>query len=187
MLLGPRAQAVEDVPFITTPDRVTLAMLDLAGVCAGDHVIDLGSGDGRIVVTAARRHGATGLGVEIVPDLVERSRQAARAAGVADRVRFEVQDLFKTDLSAATVVTMYLTTEVNLLLKPTLRRLKPGTRIVSHDWDLGPDWPPDATRTLEVPEKTIGRDKRSQIHLWVVPWPDGSRLALPQPCPARSP
>jgi SAM-dependent methyltransferase len=183
------ARALEDVPFITTPDQVTLAMLELAGVCAGDHVIDLGSGDGRIVITAARRFGATGLGVEIVPDLVQRSRDAARVAGVSDRVRFEVQDLFETDLKPATVVTMYLTTEVNQRLKPVLRKLKPGTRIVSHDWDMGEgsDWPPDATLTLEVPEKAIGREKRSRVHLWVVPRADGSRLALPQPCRPRIP
>ena len=183
------AWALEDVPFITTPDRVTLAMLELAGVCTGDHVIDLGSGDGRIVITAARRFGATGLGVEIVPDLVQRSADAARAAGVADRVRFEVQDLFRTDLQPATVVTMYLTTEVNQRLKPILRGLRPGTRIVSHDWDMGEgsDWPPDVTLTLEVPEKAIGREKRSRVHLWVIPPTDGSRLALPQPCKPRSP
>lgn len=188
-VLHGKALAIEDVPFITTPDQVTLAMLELAGVCAGDHLIDLGSGDGRIVITAARRFGATGLGVEIVPDLVKRSREAARAAGVADRVRFEVQDLFETDLRPATVVTMYLTTEVNQRLKPVLRGLKPGTRIVSHDWDMGEgsDWPPDATLTLEVPEKAIGREKRSRVHLWVVPATDGSRLALPQPCKPRSP
>ena len=189
VLTSTTVQALEDVPFITTPDRVTLAMLELAGVCGGDHVIDLGSGDGRIVITAARRFGATGLGVEIVPDLVQRSREAARAAGVGDRVRFEEQDLFQTDLAPATVVTMYLTTEVNQRLAPTLRRLKPGTRIVSHDWDMGEgsDWPPDATVTLDVPDKAIGREKRSRVHLWVVPDADGRRLALPQPCKPRSP
>lgn len=183
------AQALEDVPFITTPDRVTLAMLELAGVCRGDHVIDLGSGDGRIVITAARRFGASGLGVEIVPDLVRRSLEAARAAGVADRVSFKVQDLFDTDLAPASVVTMYLTTEVNQRLAPSLRRLKPGTRIVSHDWDMGEgsNWPPDATLTLEVPDKAIGREKLSRVHLWVVPGADGRRLALPQPCTTRSP
>jgi len=159
---------VEDVPFITTPDHVTVAMLELAGVGARDHVIDLGSGDGRIVITAAKRFGATGLGVEIVPDLVTQSRESARRAGVAARTRFEVQDLFVTDLAPATVVTMYLLPEVNMALRPRLLALMPGTRIVSHDWDLG-DWAPDRTLTLAVPEKAIGREMLSRLHMWTVP------------------
>jgi SAM-dependent methyltransferase len=159
---------VEDVPYITTPDHVTVAMLELAAVGAKDHVIDLGSGDGRIVVTAAQRFGATGLGVEIVPELVAQSRVHARRAGVEARTRFEVQDLFATDLAPATVVTMYLLPEVNLALRPRLLALAPGTRIVSHDWDLG-DWTPDRTLTLAVPQKTIGLEKTSRLHLWTVP------------------
>jgi Methyltransferase domain len=159
---------VEDVPFITTPDHVTVAMLQLAGVGAKDHVIDLGSGDGRIVITAARRFGASGLGVEVVPDLVAQSREQASRAGVATRTRFEVQDLFATDLAPASVVTMYLLPEVNLALRPRLLALKPGTRIVSHDWDLG-DWAPDRTLTVAVPQKAIGREKLSRLHLWTVP------------------
>ncbi len=110
------AQA-EDVPYITTPDRVTAAMLDLAAVQAGDHVIDLGSGDGRIVIAAARR-GATGLGVEIDPRLVAESIANAKRAGVSARARFLEQDLFRTDLAPATVITMYLLPEVNLQLRP---------------------------------------------------------------------
>ena len=162
--------AADDVPFVTTPDTVTLAMLELAAVTPRDHVVDLGSGDGRIVITAARRFGASGLGVEIVPDLVRTSRERARAAGVADRVEFREQDLFATDLGAATVVTMYLLPDVNLQLRPRLLALAPGTRIVSHDWDLG-DWAPDRTVTVDVPEKALGRDKFSRVHLWIVPAP----------------
>jgi SAM-dependent methyltransferase len=158
----------EEVPFITTPDRVTLAMLQLAGVGPADRLIDLGSGDGRIVITAAKRFGARGLGVDIVPDLVARSLANARQAGVADRVDFRVQDLFDTDLAGFSVITMYLLPEVNLKLRPRLLALPPGTRIVSHDWDMG-DWPPDRTLTLDVPEKAIGLEKRSRLHLWVVP------------------
>lgn len=164
---GP-ARAQEEVPFVTTPDHVTLAMLELAELRPGEHLIDLGSGDGRIVITAARRFGARGLGVELAPDLVARSRANARAAGVADRVEFREQDLFKTDLSAAQVITMYLLPEVNLQLRPRLLQLAPGTRIVSHDWDLG-DWLPERSLTLDVPEKAIGREKRSTLHLWTVP------------------
>ena len=165
---GAPACAQGEVPFITTPDRVTLAMLQLAGVSAGDFVIDLGSGDGRIVITAARRFGARGLGVEIVPDLVQRSLENARAAGVAERVEFRVQDLFATDLARAQVVTMYLLPDVNLQLRPRLLALQPGTRIVSHDWDMGA-WAPDRSLTLDVPDKAIGQNKSSTVHLWVVP------------------
>ncbi len=161
------ARAQEEVPFITTPDNVTKAMLELAKVGAGDRVVDLGSGDGRIVITAARM-GATGLGVEIVPDLVAKSRDNARRAGVADRAEFRQQDLFDTSLEGVTVVTMYLLPELNLKLRPRLLAMPAGTRVVSHDWDMG-DWQPDRTVTLDVPDKTIGRDKRSNVHLWVVP------------------
>jgi hypothetical protein len=131
-------------------------------------VIDLGSGDGRIVILAAKRFGATGLGVEIVPELVQRSLENARTAGVADRVTFKVQDLFETDLSKATVVTMYLLPEVNLRLRPALLALKPGTRVVSHDWDMA-DWKPDQTTVVAVPDKTVGLEKSSKVHLWTVP------------------
>ena len=157
-----------DVPFVITPDNVTLEMLKLAKVGPKDYVIDLGSGDGRIVIEGARRFGARGLGVEIMPDLVRLSNANARAAGVADRATFREQDLFKTDLSAATVITMYLLPEVNLQLRPALLALKPGTRLVSHDWDMG-DWQPDQTVTVAAPDKPIGREKSSRLHLWVVP------------------
>jgi SAM-dependent methyltransferase len=161
---------MEEVPFITTPDNVTVSMLELAGVNSQDFVLDLGSGDGRIVITAARRFGARGLGVEIVPELVERSRRNAQAAGVADKAEFREQDLFKTDLTAASVITMYLLPAVNLQLRPALLGLTPGTRLVSHDWDMG-QWTPDRTWTVEAPAKYIGREKLSQLHLWVVPAP----------------
>ena len=160
--------AMDEVPFVVTPDNVTLAMLELAQVGPQDYVLDLGSGDGRIVILAARRFGARGLGVEIVPELVERSRRNATLAGVADRARFEQQDLFKTDLSVATVITMYLLQDVNLQLRPSLLALQPGTRIVSHDWDLG-DWRPDRSISVDAPDKPVGLDKRSRLHLWVVP------------------
>lgn len=163
------AQAmIEEVPFVTTPDNVTKAMLDLAGVGPDDFIIDLGSGDGRIVNAAAAHFGARGLGVELVPELVERSLASARKAGVADRVEFRVQDLFQTDLSRATVITLYLLPQVNLELRPRLLELRPGTRIVSHDWDMG-DWLPDETRVVDAPDKKIGREKISRLHRWVIP------------------
>jgi SAM-dependent methyltransferase len=166
-LAGPAA-AQDEVPFVTTPDAVTLAMLKLAGVGPADRLVDLGSGDGRIVITAARRFGARGLGVEIVPELVALSRANARAAGVADRAEFREQDLFTLDLAPFSVVTMYLLPQVNLQLRDRLLALKPGTRIVSHDWDLG-DWRPDRSVVVDAPDKPIGRDKTSTVHLWVVP------------------
>ena len=159
---------MEEVPFITTPDNVTLAMLEMAHVGPGDFVIDLGSGDGRIVIVAAKKFGARGLGVEIVPDLVKVSREHAANAGVADRVVFREQDLFATDLAQATVITMYLLPDVNLELRPKILALKAGTRIVSHDWDMA-DWTPDKTITLPVPDKKIGLEKSSKVHLWIVP------------------
>ncbi len=163
-----QAQAGEEVPFITTPDHVTRVMLELAGVSEKDFVLDLGSGDGRIVITAAKHHGARGLGVEIDPQLVERSRANAIKAGVADRAEFREQDLFKTDLGVASVITMYLLPAVNLQLRPLILNLKPGTRIVSHDWDMG-DWQPDRSRVVEVPDKKVGLEKFSRLHLWTVP------------------
>ncbi|NNU44368.1 SAM-dependent methyltransferase [Ramlibacter montanisoli] len=166
--LAAQAQVVDEVPFITSPDNVTLEMLRLANVGPGDHVIDLGSGDGRIVILAAKRFGATGLGVEIDPQLVERSLRSARDAGVAERVQFRVQDLFETDLSRASVITMYLLPEFNLKLRPLILGLKPGTRIVSHDWDMG-DWKPDVSSILPVPDKKVGLEKFSRVHLWIVP------------------
>ena len=168
-LLAPStSNGADEVPFITSPDHVTLEMLRIAGVKRGDHVIDLGSGDGRIVILAAKRFHATGLGVEIDPSLVRQSQDNAQAAGVAQSARFLEQDLFKTDLSGATVVTMYLLPEVNLQLRPGLLALKPGTRLVSHDWDMG-DWIADRSTVLQVPDKKVGREKSSKVQLWVVP------------------
>jgi SAM-dependent methyltransferase len=161
------ARAAEDVPFVVTPDNVTQAMVHLANIGPEDYVIDLGSGDGRIVIAAAKR-GARGLGIEIVPDLVEKSRANAKAAGVASRAFFREQDLFKTDLAPASVITMYLLPEVNLQLRPKILQLRPGTRIVSHDWDMG-EWQPDKSLTVDAPDKPIGREKSSKLFLWIVP------------------
>jgi hypothetical protein len=159
---------LDEVPFITSPDNVTLEMLQAARVGPTDHLIDLGSGDGRLVIVAAKRFEATGLGVDIVPDLVERSLRTAREAGVADKVTFKAQDLFETDLRPATVISLYLLPDFNLKLRPTLLALKPGTRVVSHDWDMG-DWKPDQTTVVPVPDKKVGLEKSSKVHLWVVP------------------
>ncbi len=166
-LVPPASGAVEDVPFVTTPDEVVVAMLELAGVKKGDYVVDLGSCDGRIVIAAAKRFGANGLGVEKDAALVARSIENARKAGVAEKVRFVRQDLFKADLTPATVVTLYLMPDVNLELRPLLLALKAGTRIVSHRWDMG-DWKPDRSITVET-TTARGMPGSSAVHLWVVP------------------
>lgn len=148
-----------DVPFVPTGERVVQAMLKLAAVDAGDVVYDLGSGDGRIVVAAARDHGAQAVGVEIDRVRVERAEAYAARAGVADRVSFIEYDLFHADFSPATVVTMYLLNSVNLDLRPRLlKELRPGTRVVSHDFDMG-DWTPD--RKLSAGGVSI--------FLWMIP------------------
>jgi len=165
----PLERPSEEVPYVRTAQVVVDKMLSIAGVRGSDFLIDLGSGDGRIVLTAAKRYGTRGLGVDLDTALVEQARASARKAGVADRVAFEKRDIFETDLRAATVVTMYLLPEYNLILRPKLlAELRPGARIVSHDWDMG-DWVPDARATVPVPDKPVGIRKESTVYLWIVP------------------
>jgi SAM-dependent methyltransferase len=152
-----------DVVFIATPEAVGGEMLKLASVTARDRVYDLGSGDGRVVIAAARDFGASGVGVEIDPQLVQASRDRAAGAGVAERTTFLWQDLFVTDLTAATVVTLYLRDDVNLRLRPKLlRELAPGSRVVSHDFDMG-DWRPDRIQRMRGPYRD------HTLYLWLVP------------------
>ena len=143
----PRAGAEEGAqipPFITTPDEVVERMLRLAATGPGDVVIDLGSGDGRIVIAAAKKYGARGVGIELDSDLIKQAKKNAQKAGVADKVAFIQGDLFKADLSDATVVTLFLSQSINQRIEPKLKReLKPGTRIVSHRFPMPPDWKPD--------------------------------------------
>jgi hypothetical protein len=146
-----------EVPYVPTPQVTVDEMLRLAGVGPEDFVIDLGSGDGRIVVTAAKKFGARGMGVDIDWRLVGQAEENARQAGVADRAKFVEQDLFLTDLGPATVITTYLLPFVMLKLRPRLLELKPGTRIVSHDFDFG-DWRPDRKTSV-----------RKNVFLWIVP------------------
>jgi len=168
---GTRAQSVlgEEVPYIRTPQVVVDKMLDLAEVGPDDFLIDLGSGDGRIVITAAQKRGARGFGVELDTSLVESSNEAARKAGVAARARFFARDLFDTDIREASVLTMYLLPHVNLQLRPRLlAQLKPGTRVVSHDWDMG-EWRPDAKAVVEGLAKPVMPISASTVYLWIVP------------------
>ena len=155
------------VPFVVTPEEIVERMLRMAEVKAGDTLVDLGSGDGRIVIAAARR-GAQAYGVDLDPELVKLATENARRAGVAERARFEVRDLFDTDLSKASVITFYLLPEINAKLQPRLLALKPGTRIVSHDGGIG-DWPSDERLEMRVPEKAVGVGGLSRVELWIVP------------------
>lgn len=133
-----------DVPYVPTDPAVVSKMLDMADVKSGDKLYDLGCGDGRIVITAAKARGATGVGIDLDPQRIAEARQHAQQAGVTDKVEFRQGDLLKADFSDADVVTLYLLPSVNLQLRPQLwRQLKPGTRVVSHDFDMGPDWPPE--------------------------------------------
>lgn len=133
-----------DVPYVPTPQPVVDRMLDLARVGSRDVLFDLGCGDGRIVITAATKFGARGTGIDIDPARIQEARSNAAAAGVADRVKFEQADLFESDFSQASVVTLYLLPSINQKLRPQLwRQLKVGTRVVSHDFDMGEEWPPE--------------------------------------------
>ena len=157
-------------PFVPTPPAVVNAMLKLAGVGPHDHVVDLGSGDGRIVLTAATRYKASGTGVEIDEELVEQSNAAAKKQGVADRARFVRQDVREADLSRATVLTLYLLPGMMTTLRDkVLAELRPGSRVVSHDFHFE-HWKPDRSVTVETPEKyEIDGNWTSEVHLWIVP------------------
>lgn len=160
-----RAQAQDeitrqlDVPYVPTPMPVVDAMLDLAKVTKSDVVYDLGCGDGRIVVRAATRFGCRGVGVDLNPERVKEAKANASRANVTELTRFEVGDVFEFDFSGASVVTMYLLPSVNLKLRPRLlKELKPGTRLVSHDFHMG-DWAAETARDVG----------RSRIYLWTIP------------------
>ena len=155
----PAQTRTPDVVYVPTPPEVVAEMLKVANVTSKDVVYDLGSGDGRIVITAAKELGAHGVGIDIDPQRIKEAEENARQAGVTDKVKFLQTDLFETDISKATVVTLYLLPNLNLRLRPKLfKELKPGTRIVSHSFDMG-DWKPD---------QTIDVNGRS-VYFWVIP------------------
>lgn len=157
------------VPFITTPDEVVLRMLELAGTRSDDLVADLGSGDGRIVITAARRFGARGLGIELDAGLVQKSRENARLAGVAERVSFVQGDVLTADFSRASVVTVYLLPDLMGRLQPRFaEELEPGTRVVSHAFRMA-GWRPDRSETMRISRPHAGQGDESTLHLWIVP------------------
>jgi precorrin-6B methylase 2 len=187
-LTGARAEEVEwQVPFITTPEEVVERMLELAGTRADDLVVDLGSGDGRIVIMAARKFGARGLGIELDQRLVDKSRHNARAAGVADRVSFVQGDVLTADISKASVVTVYLLPGlIGQLQQRFTGELRPGTRIVSHAFGMA-GWLPDRSGTIKLSKAHRGQGDESRLFLWVVPadvrgaWSgDGRRFSIEQ-------
>jgi SAM-dependent methyltransferase len=165
-----------EVPYMPTHEKVVAEMLKVAKVGKDDILYDLGSGDGRIVITAAKKFGTRGVGVDIDPDLIREARENATKAGVADKVTFIQQDLFETDIRDATVVTLYLLPEINLRLRPKLLSdLKPGTRVVSHNHDMG-DWKPLKTIRVRIPHeyvisKTLNMrvPHQHKIYYWIVP------------------
>lgn len=149
----------QDVIYVPTSDTVVNAMLKLANVTEDDVVYDLGSGDGRIVIAAARNHGARGVGIDIDPERIEESNENARKAGVTDKVEFIEADLFESDFSEASVVTLYLLSSLNEKLRPILmQQLEPGTRVVSHAFGMG-DWEPEETQMVDG----------TTIYLWKIP------------------
>ncbi len=155
-----------DVPYVPSDDKVVALMLDMGKVKKSDILYDLGSGDGRIPITAAKRFGTRGTGVEIDPVRVAEAKENARKAGVEDKVRFIEGDIFEADIKDATVVMLYLLPDVNLKLRPKLLAdLKPGTRIVSHNYDMG-DWKPEKTQTINLPDGT-----QHTVYFWTVPKP----------------
>jgi len=169
VLSVPTAWAAEPrVPYVPTPQEVVERMLEIAKVGPHDYLIDLGSGDGRIVVTAARKYGTRGFGVDLNPERIRESNENARRAGVSEKVAFYQRDLFETSLTEATVITLYLLPQVNIELRPKLVELKPGTRLVSHDFDMG-DWKPDTYVKMDAQDKYGGAGGNSEIYFWIVP------------------
>jgi methyltransferase family protein len=166
-------QQGKDVVWVPTPQALVDRMLDMAKVTAKDYVIDLGSGDGRTVITAAKR-GAKALGIEYNPDMVELSKRNAAKEGVTDKASFAKADLFDSDFSQATVITMFLLPDINLKLRPKILNLKPGTRIVSNSFDMG-EWKPDETASV-----TEGCNNWCTAYLWIVPAKAEGTWKLPQ-------
>jgi hypothetical protein len=163
------AQDWGDTPYVQTPQNVVDRMLEIAQIKRDDYVIDLGSGDGRMVITAATKYGARGFGVDLDRRLVALSNRNARKAGVGDRAEFFQRDLHQTDFSQASVLSIYLLPEVNLMIRNRiLASLRPGSRVVSHDYNMG-SWPPDYQTEMPAPGKTVGIGERSKVFFWVVP------------------
>lgn len=158
-----------DVPFVPTTEKAVEEMLKLAGVKKDDVVYDLGCGDGRIVIAAAKSFGAHGVGIDINPERIKEAKENARRAGVEDLVRFEEKDLFEADIKDATVVTLFLLPQVNLKLRPKLMSdLKPGTRVVSNTFDMG-DWKAEKEAALTQEDESEYSGLSRKFYLWIIP------------------
>ena len=160
-------QAGKDVIWVPTPPELVEKMLQMARITPNDFVIDLGSGDGRIAIAAAKKFGARSMGVEYNPDMVALSNREAQRQGVADKVKFVKADIFETDFSQATIITMYLLPDLNLKLRPKILDQKPGTRVASHQFNMG-EWQPDETANID----------NRLAHLWIVPAKAGGTWSL---------
>lgn len=160
----PAAVPQLDVPYVPTPEIVVDEMLKMAQVKGNDLLYDLGSGDGRIPITAAQRFGTRSVGIDLNPVRIKEANANAEKAKVTDKVRFVEGDLFKEDFSEATVLTLYLLPEVNLKLKPKILAMKPGTRVVSHNYDMGEDWAPESWKEIKTPDGTA-----HYVYFWRVP------------------
>jgi precorrin-6B methylase 2 len=166
---APQAKPAPEVPYVPTTQVAVEAMLKLAGVTSDDVVYDLGCGDGRIVITAAKLYGARGVGIDIDPQRIREADENARKAGVEQLVRFEENDLFQANIREASVVTLFLLTSVNARLRPKLlRELRPGTRVVSNTFDMG-DWKPDKEFTVDTGDEGYFSKK---LYLWTIPSQD---------------
>jgi cyclopropane fatty-acyl-phospholipid synthase-like methyltransferase len=168
------AGAQDTIPFVPSPMHVVQKMIEVADIKKGDVLYDMGSGDGRIIIEAAKKYGVRGVGIDLNPDLVAKARENAKNEGVSDLVEFRAQDGLTVDISEATVVTLYMFKWFNNALKPKLQKLKPGSRIVAHDFDID-DWKPTRIEYVQQPQDGSDYAESRTLYIWVV----GETLAMP--------
>jgi cyclopropane fatty-acyl-phospholipid synthase-like methyltransferase len=172
---GGAALAQETIPFVPSPDHIVQRMLEMAEIKKGDILYDMGSGDGRIVIEAAKKFGVRGVGIDLNPELVAKARENAAKEGVGHLVEFRAQDGLTVDISEATVVTLYMFKWFNNALRPKLQKLKPGSRVVAHDFDID-DWKPTRVETVTTPKDNSDDYVESRtLYFWIV----GDNLAMP--------
>ena len=172
---GAAALAQETIPFVPSPDHIVQRMLEMAEIKKGDILYDMGSGDGRIVIEAAKKFGVRGVGIDLNPELVAKARENAAKEGVGHLVEFRAQDGLTVDISEATVVTLYMFKWFNNALRPKLQKLKPGSRVVAHDFDID-DWKPTRVETVTTPKDNSDDYVESRtLYFWIV----GDNLAMP--------
>jgi SAM-dependent methyltransferase len=168
------AGAQDTIPFVPSPMHVVQKMIEVADIKKGDVLYDMGSGDGRIIIEAAKKYGVRGVGIDLNPDLVAKARENAKNEGVSDLVEFRAQDGLTVDISEATVVTLYMFKWFNNALKPKLQKLRPGSRIVAHDFDID-DWKPTRIEYVQQPQDGSDYAESRTLYIWIV----GETLAMP--------